>query len=57
MRLPFIALSLACLSVAGIAVSMPLSPAEPILAAAVKRPPMSHATHIAIRLRRWLSSA
>ncbi|WEK00274.1 MAG: methyltransferase [Candidatus Sphingomonas phytovorans] len=36
MRLPFIVLSFACLSVAGIAVSMPLAPTEPILAAAVK---------------------
>lgn len=36
MRTPFIALSLACLSMAGAAVSMPLLQSEPMLAAAVE---------------------
>jgi predicted methyltransferase len=36
MRMPFIALSLACLSIAGAAVSMPLLQAEPMLVAAVE---------------------
>lgn len=43
MRMPFIALSIACLSLAGAAVSMPPPQAEPLLAAAVEVPTRSPA--------------